>query len=64
MLIVKVMAKGVEPTFYELLKIGSVLFDPRPGWLLLGRTPGSRKQDVFWLHPDEASVEWVREFNF
>ena len=50
--------------FFEVLKVGGALFDKRPGWILLGRTPGSRKQDVFWVHPDDITFEWVRQFCF
>lgn len=63
MWIAKIITRDV-PQFFEVLRIGGALFDPKPGWILLGRTPGSRKQDVFWVHPDDTAFEWVREFRF
>lgn len=50
--------------FHELLKLGSVGFDPRPGWLLVRVEPGSRKSDLKWIHPDDSPIEWVRRFTF
>lgn len=51
--------------FAQLVKVGRVLFDPRPGWLLLGTPIGARKNfDIRWIHPDDHPVEWVRSFNF
>jgi hypothetical protein len=62
-LIAKVLTRG-DPHFFEVLKSGTVVFDDRPGWILLGLNPGSRKQDMKWIHPDDTEIEWVREFNF
>lgn len=63
MLIAKRNTKST-PTFWQVLKVGVVTFDTRPGWVLLGDQPGSRKSNLVWIHPDDTSIEWVREFNF
>lgn len=58
-------AKGRE-VFAEVKKIASVLFDPRPGWVLLSAPLDvpPRKRDVFWEHPDDTCFVWVRDFSF
>ena len=57
-------AKGRE-IFAEVKKVTSVLFDPRPGWVLLSAPLDvlPRKRDVFWMHPDDVRFAWVRPFN-
>jgi hypothetical protein len=57
-------AKGRE-IFAEVKKVASVLFDPRPGWVLLSAPLDvlPRKRDAFWMHPDDVRFVWVRTIN-
>ncbi len=50
----------------EVLKVGSVKFDPRPGWLLVSTPIGARPRhkELRWIHPDDTPLTWLREFNF
>lgn len=65
MLIAKVQTKRSQIKFVEILRQGTVQFDPRPGWVLV-KEPGvrPRRTQPEWLHPDDVLFFWVREFNF
>jgi hypothetical protein len=60
MKIAKIIKKGKE-YFVEVLKVGSVHFDPRPGWVFV-QTIERRYKDVEWVHPDDVYFVWVRDF--
>lgn len=64
MFIAKVIDKKGREIFAEVKKIGRVLFDPRPGWVLLSAPldVAPRKRDVQWMHPSDSTFVWVREF--
>lgn len=65
MLIAKIIdAKGRE-IFGEVRAVGSVRFDPRPGWVLVSAPLDvlPRKRDVQWIHPDDQQFVWVRDFS-
>lgn len=66
MLIAKIIDKKGREILAEVRKIGSVLFDSRPGWVLLSVDPHlpARKREVFWAHPDDTIFVWVRRFDF
>lgn len=66
MLIAKIIDKKGREIFAEVKKLGSVLFDQRPGWVLLSAPLDvrPRKRDVFWLHPADVQFVWVRQFQF
>ena len=65
MIVAKIQHKTNKVIFAEVMKVGSVMFDPRPGWVLLGQPIGYPfKKEVFWKHPDDERFIWVREFNF
>ncbi len=53
-------------SFHEVLKTGTVQFDPRPGWLLLATPPGERRprQILQWEHPEDGNLVWIRPFRF
>lgn len=57
--------KGRE-IFAEVRRIGTVLFDPRPGWVLLSGPLNAiaRKREVFWMHPNDVRFVWIRRFDF
>lgn len=65
MLIAKVIDKG-GAKFYEVQRIGRVLFDDRDDWFLCASPVGARprKQELRWMHPRDVSFEWVRNFRF
>lgn len=65
MLIAKVMDRKRRVIIAEIKKVGRVLFDPRPGWVLLSAPLHLpvRKREVFWMHPDDSYFEWVRNFS-
>lgn len=64
-----IVAKYVTPrgvtVFAEVLKVGPVRFDPRPGWILLAEPVEVKapKRTWRWVEPD-FRFEWVRPFNF
>lgn len=64
--IAKIIDTKGRAIFAEVRRIGAVLFDPRPGWILLSGPLDvvARKRDVFWVHPDDTQFVWVRRFNF
>ena len=66
MLIAKVQISPNRERFAEVARVGEVLFDPRPGWVLLRWPIGARPRQTEWewLHPDDTNFVWVREFNF
>ena len=62
--IAKVYIKN-KPVFVKVAKVGSVAFDPRPGWVLCVHAAAAKWcADPFWLHPDDTKFDWVREFRF
>jgi GH15 family glucan-1,4-alpha-glucosidase len=64
--IAKVIDKNGREIFAEVVMIGRVLFDSRPGWVLLSSPldKPARKRDVEWQHPDDVRFVWVRDFTF
>lgn len=69
MLIAKIIEKRgneVVSKFREVMKVGTVQFDPRDNWVLLSSPIGARprKRDLEWVHPSETDIEWIRPFNF
>lgn len=64
MKIAKVIDRKGRDMFAEVVKVGRVLFDPRPGWVLLSYPLDvrPRKRDVQWMHPADILFVWVREF--
>ena len=64
--IAKIIDRKGREIFAEVRKVGDVLFDARPGWVLLSGPLDAiaRKRDVFWAHPNEVDFVWVRRFNF
>lgn len=66
MLIAKVFVSGHgrDAKFLEVLKVGRVKFDPRPGWVFTREVDKiTRRAEVFWFHPADTKFEWVREFS-
>lgn len=65
MLIAKVIDRKGRELIAEVKKVGCVLFDPRPGWVLLSSPldKAERKRDVQWIHPSDSLFVWVREFS-
>jgi hypothetical protein len=64
MFIAKYFDTKGEPVFAEVVRIGRVQFDPRPGWVLLA-TPlhiKEHKRDRRWVEPG-FRFEWIRQFN-
>lgn len=66
MRIAKIIDKKGRELFAEVVKIGRVLFDARPGWVLVSMPidKPARKRDVEWMHPADVRFVWVRDFNF
>mgnify|MGYP003459200983 CR=1 FL=1 len=66
MLVAKTIDKRGRSRIREVLRIGDVRFDTRPGWLLLSEPIGARprKQVLEWVHPDDELFIWVRRFSF
>lgn len=66
MRIAKVFVSGLskDAKFFEVVKVGSVQFDPRPGWVYVREVDKVCwwKNEAFWLHPADTHFEWVREF--
>jgi hypothetical protein len=66
MRIAKVFVSGLgrDAKFLEVLKVGSVKFDPRPGWVFCREVDKiTRRCEVAWFHPADTHFEWVREFS-
>ena len=64
MRVIKFYVKG-EPKIMRVVKVSPVLFDSRPDWVLVKEIDKiERRCEVFWIHPMDTSVEWVREFRF
>jgi hypothetical protein len=61
MLVARLTAKQ---SLWQVLKVGTVAFDPRPGWLLLAIPIGGKPIDMVWIHPDTTRIDWIRAFNF
>lgn len=67
MLVLKTTDRRGHADFWEVKGAGPVRFDPRPGWVLVGRPIGARPRkqtELRWLHPNEVRFEWAREFLF
>lgn len=49
----------------QLIKVGSVQFDPKPGWMLISDLdrPWFDVQ-LRWVHPEDVFVHWIKEFSF
>lgn len=64
--IAKIITDKGREAYAEVVKVGSVRFDPRPGWVLLSGPLDviPRKRDVEWHHPQDTHFVWVREFQF
>lgn len=63
MRIIKFTHKNGKDKFMEIVKISSVLFDSRPGWILVREIDKiARNNDVMWIHPSENKIDWVRNF--
>lgn len=63
MLVAKYVDGKGRVRFAEVVRIGPVRFDPRPGWVLLA-TPlnvKEHKRERFWVAPG-FRFEWVRNF--
>jgi hypothetical protein len=60
----KVTDMPSQPIFVEVVKVGSVTFDPRPNWVFVREIDKASywKNDVFWVHPEDNHFDWVREF--
>ena len=58
-------AKGRE-SFHQVVRTGPVMFDPRPGWMLLGTPIGARprKTELQWIRPSDERIAWDRQFRF
>lgn len=64
MRVAKFYVKG-QPKYVEVVKVASVLFDSRPDWVLVQDIDKPRHQkELFWIHPTDTKIEWVREFRF
>jgi len=62
MLIAKIL-DGKKTKFFEVVKVGRVKFDPRPGWVFTREIDKiTRRCDVAWFHPDDTPFVWVRDF--
>ena len=49
----------------QLIKVGSVQFDPKPGWMLITDLDCHRKDaQLRWVHPSTVFVHWIKEFSF
>lgn len=66
MLIAKTIDAKGRAQFSEVLKVGTVQFDQRDGWVLLSAPIDvrQRKRELRWMHPEDDYFEWVREFRF
>lgn len=66
MKIAKIINKKGRELFAEVVKMGRVLFDARPGWVRVSSPLDvrPRKRDVQCLHPEDVQFVWVRNFNF
>lgn len=64
MLIAKIIDRKGRELIAEVRRIGRVLFDPRPGWVLLvgPLDKPERKREAQLRHPDDDLFVWVREF--
>jgi hypothetical protein len=60
MKIAKIVDRKKE-RFVEVVKVGGVKFDPRPGWVFI-KTIEKTNKECEWVHPDEVRFEWIREF--
>ncbi len=55
--------QGKRERFMEIVKAGTVKFDPRPDWVLVREIDViDRKKNVEWVHPTEVSFVWIKEF--
>lgn len=61
LLVIKYIDKRTE-AICELIRQGSVGFDPRPNWLLVGLPIGKTHKEVKWIHPEENPVVWIKQF--
>jgi hypothetical protein len=62
MIVAKVITNG-KTKFVEVVKVGPVKFDPRPGWVLARECDKIiRRCEVFWFHPSDTTFVWIREF--
>jgi hypothetical protein len=62
MKVAKFTVKGKDK-FMQVVRVSSVKFDPRPGWVLVRDMHVQPAfQDVQWVHPDDVKFHWVREF--
>ena len=52
--------------FARVVKVASVSFDPRPGWVFTDwpLDKPAHKRDYAWFHPADVKFEWVRDFSF
>ena len=66
MRVAKILNHKKSPIFAEVVRTGSVAFDERPGWILLCMPIGARprRQELFWIHPEETQIDWIRDFSF
>ena len=65
-IIAKTIDKRGRSRIREVLRIGQVRFDNRPGWILLSEPIGARprKRNPQWVHPDDEFFVWIRSFAF
>ena len=65
MRVAKFYIKGA-PKYMEVVKVAeAVQFDSRSGWVLVQEFDKSKHRcELFWIHPMDTKVEWVREFRF
>ena len=55
---------GAKDKFVEVVKVSTVKFDSRPGWVFVREVDKiARKCDVFWVHPHDTHFHWVRDFS-
>jgi hypothetical protein len=56
---------GKKVKYMEVIKVASVQFDSRPDWVLVQDVDVPQyKKELFWIHPMDTKIEWVREFSF
>lgn len=64
MLVAKYLSRTGKPQFAEVIKSGHVQFDVRPDWILLGEPIGRvPKKHLYWVHPNETTFVWIKEFS-
>lgn len=63
MKVAKFYIKG-QPKYMEVVRVAeAVQFDSRSGWVLVQEMDKRLCHcELFWIHPSDTKVEWVREF--